>query len=47
MGGYAAYVWPAYGITFLGLIGAVLIILLRYERVKVRLKHMVGEEEGL
>ncbi|HZQ39364.1 MAG TPA: heme exporter protein CcmD [Rhizomicrobium sp.] len=47
MGGYAAYVWPAYGVTFVGLVAAILVILARYERTKIRLKRMVGEEEGL
>ncbi len=47
MGGYAAFVWPAYGLTLAGLAAAVLIILVRYERTKLRLKHMVGDEEGL
>ncbi len=47
MGGYAAYVWPAYGLTLAGLVAAVLVILVRYERAKLRLKRMVGDEEGL
>ena len=34
MGGYAAYVWPAYGATALGLIGAVLLTLRGYARAK-------------
>jgi len=47
MGGYAAFVWPAYGLTLAGLAAAILIILVQYERAKLRLKHMVGDEEGL
>lgn len=47
MGGYAAFVWPAYGLTLAGLAAAILIILVQYERTKLRLRHMVGDEEGL
>jgi len=34
MGGYAAFVWPAYGITALGLGGAVLLSVRAYFRAK-------------
>jgi heme exporter protein D len=37
MGGYAAYVWPAYGVSIL-LLGAAIIVTLRaYTRAKARL----------
>jgi heme exporter protein CcmD len=34
MGGYGAFVWPAYGVTVLGLGGAVLFTLRAYFRAK-------------
>ena len=37
MGGYAAFVWPAYGVTILGLGIAVIITLRAYARAKARL----------
>ncbi|MEJ0026951.1 MAG: heme exporter protein CcmD [Rhizomicrobium sp.] len=37
MGGYAAYVWPAYGVSVLLLGGAVVLTLRAYGRVKARL----------
>jgi heme exporter protein CcmD len=37
MGGYAAFVWPAYGVTLVGL-GVIVILTLRaYGRAKARL----------
>jgi heme exporter protein D len=37
MGGYAAYVWPAYGISFVGLAGAAALTLRAYFRAKASL----------
>ena len=37
MGGYAAFVWPAYGVTVLGLGAAVAMTLRAYARAKARL----------
>jgi heme exporter protein D len=37
MGGYAAYVWPAYGVTALGLIAAVAWVWTGYARAKATL----------
>ncbi|MGH6870752.1 MAG: heme exporter protein CcmD [Rhizomicrobium sp.] len=37
MGGYAAFVWPAYGATALGLTGAVALVWLAYRRAVARL----------
>ena len=37
MGGYAAFVWPAYGVTVLGLGIAIAMTLRAYERAKARL----------
>ncbi len=40
MGGYAAYVWPAYGVSALGLGLAVLWTLKAYGAAKARLKAL-------
>ena len=37
MGGYAIYVWPAYGISFLALAGAVLLTIRAYRRAQAQL----------
>ncbi|HEX4534264.1 MAG TPA: heme exporter protein CcmD [Rhizomicrobium sp.] len=37
MGGYAAYVWPAFGVTFVGLAAAILITLVAYRRAAAQL----------
>lgn len=37
MGGYAAYVWPAYGVTALGISAALYFTLRAYRRAKARL----------
>jgi heme exporter protein D len=37
MGGYAAYVWPAYGISLLGIAGAAWLTLQSYLRAKATL----------
>ena len=37
MGGYAAFVWPAYGVTVLGLGAAVAMTLRAYARARARL----------
>jgi len=42
MGGYAAYVWPAYGISFLGLAGAALLTIRSYLRVQAQLEALEG-----
>ena len=44
MGGYAAYVWPAYGATALGLIGAVVLTLRGYARAKKLLASAQARE---
>jgi heme exporter protein D len=43
MGGYAAFVWPAYGVTALGLSAAVLLTLRGYASAKARLAQFTGE----
>lgn len=40
MGGYAAYVWAAYGITLLGLGGAIVSTLRSYLRAKALLSDL-------
>jgi heme exporter protein D len=37
MGGYADYVWPAYGISFLGIAGAAWLTVRSYRRAKAAL----------
>ena len=37
MGKYAAFVWPAYGVSALGLVAAVALTLSAYARAKKRL----------
>jgi heme exporter protein D len=40
MGGYAAFIWPAYGVSALGLIAAVVWTLKAYGNAKARLKAL-------
>ena len=40
MGGYAAFIWPAYGVSALGLIAAVVWTLKAYGDAKARLKTL-------
>jgi heme exporter protein CcmD len=42
MGGYAAFVWPAYGVTVLGLGGAVALTLRAYFRAKMMFAKLGG-----
>jgi heme exporter protein CcmD len=44
MGKYAAYVWPAYGVSFLGLGLAVAFTLSAYARAKRRLAALETSE---
>jgi heme exporter protein D len=39
MGGYAAYVWPSYGVSFIGLGAAIVIILRAYSRAQRALER--------
>ncbi len=43
MGGYAAFVWPAYGVSAGGLIAALMLTLGAYKRAKVRLAALEKE----
>ena len=40
MGGYAAFIWPAYGVTALGLTGAIIWTLGAYNAARARLKAL-------
>lgn len=44
MGGYAIYVWPAYGVTLIGLIGASLYCVIAYERARQRVEALTGQD---
>lgn len=48
MGGYAAYVWPAYGLSFAGLAAAMLLTLSAYRRTRAALALLesVKDENG-
>ena len=40
MGGYGAFIWPAYAVSAIGLIGAVIWTLKAYKDAKARLKAL-------
>ena len=44
MGGYAVYVWPAYGISLIGLAGASLLTIRAYRRARVQLSALEGRK---
>jgi len=44
MGGYAIYVWPAYGISFLGVAGAALLTVRAYLRALTQLATLEGRK---
>jgi len=44
MGGYAAYVWPAYGISLFGIVGAAWLTLRSYLRAKATLAALEGKK---
>jgi len=39
-GGYAAFVWPAYGVSVLGIIATVAIVWRAYNQAQARLKAL-------
>lgn len=39
-GGYAAFVWPAYGASVLGIVAAVVIVWRGYKQAQARLKAL-------
>lgn len=46
MGGYAAYVWPAYGASFVGLAGAVVWTLAAWRRTRAQLAALEAAKDG-
>ncbi|HUJ47348.1 MAG TPA: heme exporter protein CcmD [Rhizomicrobium sp.] len=40
MGGYAAYVWPAYGISFVAIVAAIVLALAAYRRALERARAL-------
>lgn len=45
MGGYAAYVWPAYGASFVGIVGAVVLTLWSWRRTRAELALLESLKE--
>lgn len=45
MGGYAAYVWPAYGASFLGIVGAVVWTLVSFRRTRAELALLESHKD--
>jgi heme exporter protein D len=43
MGGYAAFVWPAYGVSFLGIGAAIVLTLRSYWRAQATLEKIEHE----
>ena len=43
MGGYAAFVWPAYGVTFFGLGVTIAVTLRAYVRAKARIAELTKQ----
>ena len=46
MGGYAGFVWPAYGVSALGLVFATLWTLNAYRQAKTKLKSLEGTSQS-
>jgi heme exporter protein CcmD len=46
MGGYAAFVWPAYGVSALGIGATVWISLHAYRKSKRRLAALEDQQDG-
>lgn len=47
MGGYGAFVWPAYGLTLVILVGNVLLPRLRHQRILNQLRQGTSEVENV
>ncbi len=39
-GGYAAFVWPAYGVSVVGIVATIVIVWRAYNQAQVRLKAL-------
>jgi heme exporter protein D len=46
MGGYAAFVWPAYGVSLVGVAGLVIFAVRDYGRAKRRLAEIEDDERS-
>jgi len=46
MGGYAAFVWPSYGLSALGIGAAVIVTLNSYRRTRVALALLEGLKDA-
>ena len=46
MGGYAAFVWPAYGVSFVGVGAMIWLTLSDYSRVKRRLAELERDDRS-
>ncbi len=46
MGGYAAFVWPSYGLSALGIGAAVFLTLSSYRRTRAALALLEGLKDG-
>jgi heme exporter protein CcmD len=46
MGGYAAFVWPAYGITFAGIGAAIFLTLRAYARARSVIAELESGDTG-
>lgn len=46
MDGYAAFVWPAYALTFIGVAGLIVLAVKRRKNAETRLKRLEAEEGG-
>jgi len=46
MDGYAAFVWPAYGLTAAGVAGLIMLALKRRKDAEARLKRLEADEAG-
>jgi heme exporter protein D len=44
MGGYAAYVWPAYGVSFVAIAAAAWLTLRSYSRARAALTALEGKK---
>lgn len=44
MGGYAGFVWPAYGASLIGIAGILFVTLRDYGRAKRRLKQLETDD---
>lgn len=46
MGGYAAFIWPAYGVSLIGIGGIIWITMRDYARAKHRLQQLETDDRA-